>query len=67
MAMFTKQQNMVVSAVFEILLQLRSHTFQLFMGETTAFYIQTHNCKFSGLTTVFFVKLCFLNGTVMDN
>ncbi len=52
-AMFTQQQNMVVSPVFESLIQLRSHTERLFAGVTTAFCNRTHTCKFSGLTTAF--------------
>lgn len=40
-AMFTQQKNTVVSPVFDSLIQLRSHTVQLFTGLTAAFCNQT--------------------------
>jgi len=45
----TQQPNAVVRPVFESLMRLCSHTVQLFMGVTTAYYNQTHTCTFSGI------------------
>lgn len=54
-AMFTQQQNTVVSPAFESLIQLRLHTARLFTGVTTACTVcnRIHTCQFSGLTTAF--------------